>query len=157
MENIYDELIQVIRKIDTKDLSDDAGVASSRIAEEQKVYFWIRLYLKEEMEDILPGDDFLITYSESGECLLTKFVAFGKKNLNRDLDQVIINYDPEDEKKTLCLMVDEESIKTSNEIPFIRTLFKTSKYFEYQVYRRSDLTFTNIRTGVSCEYIDADF
>ena len=53
-------------------------------------------------------------------------------------------------------MVDEEEMK-SEKIPFIRTLFKTSTFFEYQVYRREELTFTNTRTLQSCEYVDSEF
>jgi len=157
----YQELIlQQIKSIDTKELSDlnldYADTISIKEVEKQKIYFWIRLYLKEEMSDLKIGDDFDIIYTKSGETLTGKFIAFGKKNLNRDLDNVIVNYDPEDNPKCLCIMVDEEEMK-SEKIPFIRTLFKTSTFFEYQVYRREELTFTNTRTLQSCEYVDCDF
>ena len=159
----YEQLLQEIRKIDTSDLSDthpdyDNG-SNSRVIEEQKIYFWIRLYLKEELKDVKPGDEFEICYTQSGEKLVTKFVAFGKKNLNRDLDNanIIINYDPEDNPKCLCLMVDEDELKVSQKIPFIRTLFKTSPYFQFQVYRRDELVFTNLRTNIVCDYSDCDF
>ena len=155
--NAYDSVIDQIKKIDTTNLSDKVDKnPTMRIVEKQKVYFWIRLYLKEELSDVVVGDDFEICYMHSGEKLKTKFVAFGKKNLNRDLDNVIINYDPEDDNKILCLMVDEDD-KNSDEIPFIRTLFKISQYYEFQVYRRDDLRFTNLRTMDVCEYIDVDF
>jgi len=157
----YQELIlQQIKSIDTKELSDVnldyADTIFIKEVEKQKIYFWIRLYLKEEMSDLKIGDDFDITYTKSGETLSGKFIAFGKKNLNRDLDNVIVNYDPEDNPKCLCIMVDEEEMK-SEKIPFIRTLFKTSTFFEYQVYRREELTFTNTRTLQTCEYVDCDF
>jgi len=157
----YQELIlQQIKSIDTKELSDVnldyADTISIKEVEKQKIYFWIRLYLKEEMSDLKIGDDFDITYTKSGETLSGKFIAFGKKNLNRDLDNVIVNYEPEDNPKCLCIMVDEEEMK-SEKIPFIRTLFKTSTFFEYQVYRREELTFTNTRTLQTCEYVDCDF
>jgi hypothetical protein len=154
----YEQLLDQIRKIDTENLSDDVpDGAMMEIKESQKVYFWIRLYLKEELSDVHPGDDFEICYTPSGEVLITKFVTFGKKNLNRDLDNVIVNYDPEDDRKCLCLMVDEDEMKTSEKIPFIRTLFKTSSHFEFQVYRREQLLFSNLRTGVICDYSDCDF
>ena len=157
----YDQLLEAIKKIDTSNLSDEnpdyVNPINSKVLEEQKVYFWIRLYLKDELSDVKPGDDFEICYIKSGETLVTKFVAFGKKNLNRDLDNVIVNYDPEDDKKCLCLMVDEDEMKTSQKIPFIRTLFKTSPYFQFQVYRREELLFSNLRTGVICDYSDCDF
>jgi len=160
----YQELIlQQIRSIDTKELSDVnldyADTISIKEVEKQKIYFWIRLYLKEECSDIEPGDSIKITYNRSGEFLTTKFIAWGKKNLNRDLDNVIVNYDPEDDKKILCLMVDEDDLtkENSEKIPFIRTLFKTSTFFEFQVYRREDLLFSNERTGEYYEYVDCDF
>ena len=55
------------------------------------------------------------------------------------------------------IIIDENEINTRADIPFIRTLFKISKFYEFQVIRRSDLVFTNIRTGVSPEYVDCDF
>ena len=157
ISSIYDQLIEQIKGIDTVELTDD--VSSDPVLKEiekQKVYYWIRLYLKDELEDIKPGDDFEICYKMSGEKLMAKFIAFGKKNLNRDLDNVIVNYDPEDNPKCLCLMVDEEEM-FSEKLPFIRTLFKTSQFHEFQVYRRDDLTFTNQRTGITPEYVDCDF
>ena len=160
ISSIYESLIEQIKGIDTKDLSDThvdyADPITTKEIEKQKVYYWIRLYLKDEISDLKIGDDFDITYIRSGETLSGKFIAFGKKNLNRDLDNVIVNYDPEDNPKCLCIMVDEREMK-SEKIPFIRTLFKTSTYFEYQVYRREELTFTNTRTLETCEYVDCDF
>jgi len=157
ISSIYESLIEQIKGIDTGDLTDDVkDEVITKEIEKQKVYYWIRLYLKEEMSDLKIGDDFDITYTKSCETLSGKFIAFGKKNLNRDLDNVIVNYDPEDNPKCLCIMVDEEEMK-SEKIPFIRTLFKTSTFFEYQVYRREELTFTNTRTLQTCEYVDCDF
>jgi len=155
--SIYDSLIEQIKEIDTEGLSDNVeNNPQMKIIEKQKVYFWIRLILKEELDDIKVGDDFKITYKFSGEDLMTKFIAYGKKNLNRDLDKEIVSYDPEDDKKILTLMVDSDELE-SNKIPFIRTLFKTSPYYQFQVYKRSDLTFTNQRTNQEVEYIDCDF
>ena len=76
--------------------------------------------------------------------------------MNRDLDEELVSYDPEDDKKILTLMVDSDELE-SDKIPFIRTLFKTSSYYQFQVYKRSDLTFTNQRTDQDVEYIDCDF
>lgn len=159
MEQIerYSDILDKIRNINTDDMSynTDSDIIINE-TEKQKVYFWIRLLLKEEMTDIQIGDDFEICYLPTNESINTKFIAFAKKNLNRDLDNSIINYDPEDDERILCLMVDESDLE-SDKIPFIRSLFKTSKYFEYQVYRRSDLQFKNLRTNQDCEYLDADF
>jgi hypothetical protein len=54
-------------------------------------------------------------------------------------------------------MIDEGIINSSNEIPFIRTLFKSGRFYEEQVYRRSDLLFVNERTGKTLDYFDCDF
>lgn len=158
LNTIYDRLKDEISKIDTTNLptNTDQQVIST-IIEKQKVYFWIRLYLKDEMKDINVGDDFEMSYSPSGESLLVKFVAFGKSNLNKNIDNVIINYDPENDNKVLCLMVDEDDLINLNNIPFIRTLFRTSRFFEFQVYRRDELIFKNIRTNEVSDYIDVSF
>jgi len=156
---IYDSIVQQIKQIDRDDLSDDVdqGPLSSEV-EKQKVYIWIRLYIKEEMSGLKEGDDFKIKYLDSGEELITKFICFGKKNSFKDSDDYDqIQITSEDDTKCLCLMVDEQEIQTSDAIPFIRSLFRVSKHFEYQVYKREDLTFTNVRTGESVEYIDCDF
>lgn len=60
-------------------------------------------------------------------------------------------------KKILCLMIDENDLKTRKDIPFIRTLFKTSPFYEHQVIRRDELKFTNLRTSISVEYVGFDF
>jgi hypothetical protein len=154
--NYIEEIINTIKSIDTKKLSDDITTPEVSIIETQKIYLWIRLYLKEEV-DIIDGDDYIMEYSPSGENIIAKFISYGKKNLHRDeLDQ-IVNFDPEVDKKVLCLMVDENEINTRKDIPFIRTLFKVSKFYEFQVIRRSDLTFKNLRTNIIVDYIDCDF
>jgi hypothetical protein len=154
---IYEDILNQIRNLDTDELSYNTdNDLQVREIEKQKVYLWIRILLKDVVEDLQTGDDFEITYLPKKEKITSKFIAFGKKNLNRDLDNAVINYDPEDDTKILCLMVDESQLE-SNEIPFIRSLFKTSKYFEYQVYRRVDLEFRNTRTQQVYEYLDVDF
>lgn len=152
--NIYDDLIESIKKIDTENISDEINPdLKVDIVEKQKIFFWIRVFIKEELSNLELGDNFSMKYLPMNEEITTKFITFGKKNLNRDLDNVIVNFDPEDDKKCLILMVDEDDIK-SDKTKFIRTLFKTSPYYEYQVYRRSDLTFTNVRTNDTIDYID---
>ena len=156
---IYDSIVQQIKQIDRDDLSDDVdqGPLSSEV-EKQKVYIWIRLYIKEEISNLKEGDDFSITYTETNETLITKFICFGKMNSFKDSnDYEQIQIEAEDNPKCLCLMVEEDVIQTSSEIPFIRSLFKVSKHFDFQVYKREDLVFTNTRTGQSVEYIDCDF
>ena len=66
-------------------------------------------------------------------------------------------YNPEDDKKILCLMVDEKEVNYSDKIPFIRTLFKTGRHYEYQLVRRDELLFKNKRTDETIDYYDCDF
>jgi hypothetical protein len=153
-----DQLLEAIKSIDTEGLSDEIEIIStSKIIEEQKIYFWIRLYLSEEDQNIQIGDDIVITYNPSGEELVTKFICYGKSGLERDHNDEVINYNPDDDKKVLCLMVDENVINYSEEIPFIRTLFKTGRHYEYQLMRRDELLFINKRNGFILDYYDCDF
>lgn len=156
--NDYKEgLIESIKKLDTNGITDDIQNPISKTIEEQKIYFWIRLYLKDELSDLNPGDDITIKWIPSGEELTTKFICFGKEGLQRDQDDQVVNWNPEDDKKILCLMVDERVVNLSEEIPFIRTLFKTGRHYEYQLVRREELLFINSRNNHQIEYIDCDF
>ncbi len=153
----YDNLVEQIKTIDTEIVKDwnsntDPGM---KIVEEQKVYIWIRLYLKEEA-DVEVGDDVIMTYTPSGEKLETKFICFGKEGMDKDNDG-LTNWNSEDNKKVLCLMVDQDRINKGTDIPFIRTLFKTGIHFQYQLVRRDELLFTNNRTDKTLEYFDCDY
>jgi len=157
--SIYDQLVEQIKSIDTDDLSDDVSQTPTMSeVEKQMVYIWIRLYLKEEISNIKDGDEFVINYKPSGEELNTTFICFGKQNSFKDAeDYTEIQMLTEDDKKVLCLMVNEEDIKIGESIPFIRTLFKGSIHYQEQVYHRDDMTFTNTRTSEVMKYIDCDF
>lgn len=164
-----EQLLESIRKIDTEGLTDEIDeVSISKVIEEQKVYFWIRLYLKEEDLNLEIGDDIVITYdplaslgkelvSNYKEELVTKFVCYGKKGLDRDHNDELINYSNEDDNKILCLMIDERIVNFGEGIPFIRTLFKTGRHYEYQLVRRDELLFINKRNGIILDYYDCDF
>jgi len=129
------------------------------------------LYLKEEDLNIQVGDDIVIRYqprstfvdgvkiweSEEVEELVTKFVCYGKKGLEKDHDNEVVNYSNEDDSKILCLMVDEITVNFGEGIGFIRTLFKTGRHYEYQLVRRDELLFINKRNGVILDYFDCDF
>ena len=157
--SIYDQLVEQIKNIDSDDLSDDVSQTPTMSeVEKQKVYIWIRLFLKEEISDIKDGDEFMIKYKSSGEELSTTFICFGKQNSFKDSeDYTEIQMLSDDDEKVLCLMVNEEDIKIGESIPFIRTLFKGSIHYQEQVYHRDDLTFTNTRTLEVMNYIDCDF
>jgi hypothetical protein len=165
-----EQLLESIKKLETEGLSDEIEIIS-KVVEEQKVYFWIRLYLKEEDLNIQAGDDIVIRYqprstfidgvkiweSEQVEELVTKFVCYGKKGLEKDHDNEVVNYSNEDDSKILCLMVDETTVNFGEGIGFIRTLFKTGRHYEYQLVRRDELLFINKRNGVILDYFDCDF
>ena len=165
-----EQLLESIKKLDTEGLSDEIEIIS-KVVEEQKVYFWIRLYLKEEDLNIQAGDDIVIrcqprsTFidgvkiweSEKVEELVVKFVCYGKKGLEKDHDNEVVNYSNEDDSKILCLMVDETTVNFGEGIGFIRTLFKTGRHYEYQLVRRDELLFINKRNGVILDYFDCDF
>lgn len=156
----YDNLVEQIKTFDTEDVKDwdkntDPGM---KVIEEQKVYIWIRLYLKEE-SDIKEGDEIFMTYKPSGEKLETKFICYDKTSLSKDHDDLekIINFNPEDDKKVLCLMVNQEHVNKNTDIPFIRTLFKSGNYYEYQLVKRDELIFINSRTNEILDYFDCDY
>lgn len=153
-----EQLLEQLKGIDVDTLKNDFElVATSAVIEEQKVYFWIRLHLNEEDINTQIGDEIVIEWTPSGEKLATKFVAYAKQGLERDHSGEVVNYNPEDDKRILCLMIDERMVNFNNDIPFIRTLFKTGYYYEYQLVKRDELLFINSRNGHILEYFDCDF
>lgn len=156
----YDNLVEQIKTIDTEVIKDWESNTdpSMKVVEEQKVYIWIRLYLKEE-SNVEVGDDIYMTYTPSGEKLETKFICYDKTTLTKDHDdfEKVVNFNPEDDKKILCLMVDEVVVNKGDGIPFIKTLFKTSRHYQHQLVRRDELLFINNRTGETLDYFDCDY
>lgn len=156
----YDNLIEKIKTIDTDSVKEWASTNNpvTNLVEKQRIYIWIRLYLKEECQDLQIGDDFKITYTPSGEYLDCKFICFDKTSLTKEHDSLekVANFNPEDDKKVLCLMLDEDDLKNDS-VSFIRTLFKNTRYYQEQVYKRSELTFVNKRNGINLEYFDCAF
>lgn len=152
-----DMLADQIRTIDTTDLSDVAEEVVSKVTEEQKVYFWIRLYLKDDDINAEIGDDISINWKQSGEKLLTKFICYGKQGLNKDHQDEMTSYNPDDDKKCLCLMIDSKMVNFNDDIPFIRTLFKTGYHYQYQLVKRDDLQFIIDKNGIILDYFECDF
>ena len=155
-----EDLVEQVKTLDTTELSDEISKEEQEIkqvVEAQKVYFWIRLYLKEEDSNLVIGDDISIKWTPSGEELKTKFICYGKTGLQKDYDEEIVNYNSEDDMKVLCLMVDEGQVNYNEDIPFVRTLFKVGRHFEYQLVKRSELLFVNDRNGMILDYFDCDF
>lgn len=157
--NYIDDLIEQCKNIDTdgvKNWKKDKSPVM-KIVEEQKVYFWIRLYLKDENVNISVGDDITIKYTISGEELKTKFICYGKQGLLKDQGVVVTQYNTEDDKKVLCLMIDEKSVNNNSNIPFIRTLFKTGNHYEFQLIKREELLFIVDKNNIVLDWFDSDF
>ena len=115
------------------------------------------LYFPKEEADVEVGDEIFMTYKPSGEKLSTIFVCYGKTDLGKDHEDEVINYNPEDDKKVLCLMVNQDHVNRNTDIPFIRTLFKTGIHYEFQLVKRDELLFINSRTNESLNYFDCDY
>jgi hypothetical protein len=165
-KNEYSYLSEQARQINldevnfdpNSDLPIDRRPINTKI-EKQKVYFWIRVYLFEEM-NIEAGDEITINYLPSGEFMDTKFICYAKVGgeLRYEEGEVVSNYNAEDNKKVLCLMVDEERINyNSDDIPYLRKLFKIGRYFEYELVRRNELELINTRTKQLLDYYDIEF
>jgi len=153
-DNIVNDIKSI--EVDKIDYKGTDFKPRAEIKEKQKVFFWIRVYLNEEIE-IKPETDITITYIESGEKLVTKFICYAKKGLDWDGGEEVVNYNPEDDKKILCLMIDSERIdKNSDDIPFIRSLFRISKYYNPQVLRLAELPLS-LPDGTLLNYFDISF
>jgi len=155
---LYNLIFEQVKDLDTTNLSDDVSEETKvETTDEQKTYFWTRLYLKNENSDLEIGDEITIKYSPSGEELKTKFIAYGKKGFEKDIDNEIISFSGEDDTKILCLMIDEKEINYGTEIPFIRTLFKNGYHYEEQIIRHSELLFINQKNDSQLDYYDIEF
>jgi len=130
---------------------------STTIIEEQKTFIWTRVFLREEDHSLKSGDKVFIQYVPSGEILETIFGAYDKKSTVSDKNgSDVREYDPEDDMRVLCLMVDLNLVnKNNNDIPFIKTLFKQSIFFEYQLLKLNELkVYSNNK---QFEYYNIDF
>lgn len=155
-QSIVDEIKSI--DVDKVDFTNGDFKPRTKIVEKQRVFIWIRLYLKEENTDIKPNDEVKIRYIHTGEELETTFICYSKRGLDKDSDGNIVNYNTEDDKKVLCLMVDSDRIgPNSDDIPFIRTLFKGGKYYEFQLLKRDELQFINTSNNQLLDYFDFSF
>lgn len=156
--NYLDNIVEQIKNIDSTNLPDNvSNEVVEKVVEEQKVFFWIRLYIKDEEPNIEISDNIIIHYTPSGEKMKTKFICYGKQGLDKDSGEIVTHYNTEDDKKVLCLMIDEKTVNFSEEIPFIRTLFKTGRHYEYQLVRRDELQFLIEKNNIILDYYDTSF
>jgi len=127
------------------------------IIEKQRTLIWTRIFLNEEDGTLIPGDKVYIKYNNSGEVLETIFGAYNKKNsIVDDVHDNVRKYEAEDDKKVLCLAVDLDWINdTNNDIPFIRTLFKSSRHYEYNLLKLNELKIYSDKKEF--EYYSIDF
>ena len=156
-QSLYEFVQEQLKDLDTTELSDDVSQDPEVEITPEKVYFWTRVYMKEENTNIEIGDYITIKYLPSGEELKTQFITYAKTGLEKDHDDELTSYNTEEDKKVLCLMVDEKEINEREDIPFIRTLFKLGHHYEYNVMRRDELIFTNDSNGVIVDWFDCDF
>jgi hypothetical protein len=157
-KDLYNDIVDQAKKIDldTVDYANEDFIPRSEIKQKQKVYFWLRVYLKEEIQ-IEPNTDISIVWKETNEKLETKFICYAKKGLDKDLDEQVTNYNPEDDKKVLCLMVDEDRININNDdIPFIKTLFRIGRFYQPQVWRKEQMELVDV-DGNTLPWFDIDF
>lgn len=162
-QSSYDDYVSKLfpdRKVLKKEkMQEDDGFnrdLQTVVLEEQKLYTWIRVYLNEEDNNLEPGDKVYLKYEPSGEELELLFACYDKKGLVKDEEEVV-EYDSEDDKKVLCLMLDMNEVNyRGDHIPFIRTLFKESIHFEYQVYRRHELKVISKDKDIEFEYYNID-
>lgn len=128
------------------------------VAEESKIYSWIRLYMSDEVDDMISGDVVKITYVPTGESTEVTFATYNKVGLNKDGGETVIDYNQEEDKKVLCLMVDINEINSDTSIPLLRTMFKGSKWHQHQLLKRNDLKFECEEKGIVFDtYYSVDF
>jgi hypothetical protein len=124
------------------------------VIEKPKTFVWSRLFTKEEV-NIEKGDIVTIKHVPSGEEFETTFACYDKNDTTDYSTMDIKDYNPEDNKKTLCLLVDLIEINNNDDIKFIRTLFKTGNHYEHQLLKKTDLVFEY--NGESLEYNSINF
>jgi hypothetical protein len=154
--SLYEIIKEQLKDVNTENLSDDVKNDVEINISPEKVYFWTRVYLKDENPNIEIGDWIKIIWTPSGEFLRTQFITWGKKGLDRDSDGVV-GWNSEDDKRVVCLMIDEHDINTNDGIPFIRTLFKLGRFHEENLIKRDELQFVIENNGILLEYYDCDF
>ncbi len=154
--SLYDFVREQLLEVDTQDLTDDINNEVNIEITPEKVYFWTRVYLKDENPNIEVGDWVKIVWTPTGEFLRTQFITWGKRGLDKDSDGVV-GWNSEDDKRVVCLMIDESDINTNDQIPFIRTLFKLGRFYENNLIKRDELQFIIEKNNILLEYYDCDF
>jgi hypothetical protein len=153
-----ESVVEQVKKIDLdkSNFENDDFQPHTKIIQKQKVYFWIRVFIKDEIE-IQPETKINIVYLDGTESVETHFMYYGKKGLERDKDGQIVNFNPEDDKKILCLLLDAERINVNNsDIPHMKTLFTLGKYYQPQYIKKFDYKFL-LDDSSEIEFYDIEF
>ena len=100
-QTLYEFVQEQLKDLDTTELSDDVSQDPEVEITPEKIYFWTRVYMKEENPNIVVGDYITIKYLPSGEELKTQFITYAKNGLERDHDDELTSYNAEEDKKVL--------------------------------------------------------
>jgi GTPase involved in cell partitioning and DNA repair len=76
--------------------------------------------------------------------MFTNYDKVGKTGTQSD---ELEEYESEEDKKVLCLLVNITELHKSKEHDYIRTLFRKSKYYEERLLKRKDLVFSTNHTN----------
>jgi hypothetical protein len=137
--DLLNKLQGIVEKADVEKWGDVPDIKIQQ-TEKQKEYFWIRIYLKEEDDKLNKGDIVTLTHTPTNEKIDMIFGAYEKEGLNRDYTDEVINYSTKDDKKILCCMIDLDRVnKESDDIPKLRTFFRNSRYYEENLFFKTDI------------------
>lgn len=150
-----DEILNKLKNVNLNDISfgedeEDYDILN-QIVDKQLVFTWSRLLINEEIEDLQIGDEIIMSYKYSDLTLELKFGAFAKVTEVSSTEEGVTEYITEDDKRVLCLMVNEEYLKDAK-YSTISRLFKRSKFFEYLTIQKGDLVFKNKRTNEPIDF-----
>ena len=138
-KDLLDNLKKSVNNTDLSRWRDEPDIKIKEI-EKQKEFFWIRIYLLEEDNNLKVGDTVYISFRPTNERLEMIFGGYEKVGLNKDYNQEVINYVSEDDKKILCCMIDLNRVnKESDDIPTVRTFFRNSRHYVEELYFKDDI------------------
>lgn len=136
---IVEQLNGFLNNSDPTKWVDEPDIKIKQI-EEQKEFFWIRIYLNDEDSKLEKGETLTMTHTPTNEKIEMIFGAYEKEGLNRDNGDSVIGYVSDDDKKILCCMVDISRVnKNSDDIPTLRTFFRNSRYYTENLFLKTDI------------------
>lgn len=137
--DLLEQLNVAVKNIDYDNLEDEPSLKINEV-EKSKTFVWTRIYLKDEKDNIKKGEKVLLKYIPTNEEIEMVFGAYEKEGLNKDFDDEVTNYISKDDKKILCCMIDQNRLnKDSEDIPNLRTFFRSSRYYQENLFFKRDL------------------